>query len=77
MATLTLSIKVKPSAKTSRIERLADGTWRAQLKAPPVDGRANEELVALVAAHFNCRKAAVTIQAGAGGRMKLVKVESS
>ena len=77
MASFTLSIKVKPNAKTSRIEELPGGTWRAHLKAPPIDGRANEELIALVAEHFRCRKSAVSIKAGAGGRMKLVRVETA
>ncbi|MGH8527076.1 MAG: DUF167 domain-containing protein, partial [Gammaproteobacteria bacterium] len=53
-----------------------DGTWRAQLKSPPVDGKANEELIALVADHFGCRKSAVVIRSGAAGRMKLIKVEA-
>jgi uncharacterized protein len=58
----------------SELSQAADGTWVAKLKAPPVDGKANEELVALVAERFRCRKAAVTIKAGASGRMKLVRV---
>ena len=48
----------------------------SRLKAPPVDGKANEELIALVAEKFQCRKAAVTIKAGASGRIKLVRVEA-
>jgi uncharacterized protein len=66
---------VKPRARTSELTQAADGTWVAKLKAPPVDGKANEELVALVAERFQCRKAAVTIKSGAAGRTKLVKVE--
>jgi uncharacterized protein (TIGR00251 family) len=58
----------------SELSQAADGTWVAKLKAPPVDGKANEELVALVAEKFRCRKAAVTIKAGASGRTKLVRV---
>jgi uncharacterized protein YggU (UPF0235/DUF167 family) len=42
-----------------------------------VDGKANEELVALVARRFKCRRAAVSIKAGASGRTKLVKVEEA
>jgi uncharacterized protein (TIGR00251 family) len=75
MAAVTLQVKVKPRARTSELTQAADGTWVAKLKAPPVDGKANEELVALVAEHFQCRKAAVTIKSGAAGRTKLVKVE--
>jgi uncharacterized protein len=71
-----LRIKVKPNSRTSSLIQEADGSWRAQLKAPPVDGKANEELVALIAMHFKCRKAAVVIKSGASGRIKLVKVET-
>lgn len=71
---LTLQVKVKPRAKTSSLILTANGTWAAQLKSPPIDGRANAELVALVAERFQCRKAAVVIKSGASGRIKLVKV---
>jgi uncharacterized protein (TIGR00251 family) len=72
-----LQVKVKPRARTSSLEQTSDGTWLAKLKSPPIDGKANEELVTLVAERFRCRKAAVTIKSGATGRMKLVRVETS
>ncbi len=75
MATVLMRIKVKPKARNSELVQIPDGTWLARLKSPPVDGKANEELVALVAEHFKCRKAAVSIKSGASGRTKLVKVE--
>jgi len=74
MGAVILQVKVKPRARVSELSQAADGTWVAKLKAPPVDGKANEELVGLVAERFHCRKAAVTIKAGASGRTKLVKV---
>jgi uncharacterized protein (TIGR00251 family) len=70
----TIQVKVKPNARASRLELAHDGTWRALLKAPPVDGKANAELIALVAQHFGCARAAVTIRHGAGGRLKLVQI---
>ena len=72
---MILQVKVKPRSRISLLEQAPDGTWVARLKAPPVDGKANAELIALVAQRFGCRRAAVTIKAGAGGRTKLVKVE--
>jgi len=74
MSSTVLQVKVKPGSRNSSLEQLPDGTWTAQLKAPPVDGKANAELIALVATHFGCRKAAVTIKSGASGRTKLVSV---
>jgi hypothetical protein len=77
MPTVTLRIKVKPNARASSLEQEAGGTWLARLKSPPVDGKANEELIGLVAERFGCRKADVAIRSGASGRMKLVVVESA
>ncbi len=74
MAAMVLQIKVKPNARTSSLAQQPDGSWMAQLKSPPVDGKANKELVALLAEHFRCRKADVEIKSGASGRMKLVKI---
>jgi uncharacterized protein (TIGR00251 family) len=71
-----LRVKVKPRARISLLVQGPDGTWLAKLKSPPIDGKANEELVSLVAEHFKCRKAAVSIKSGASGRIKLVEIES-
>lgn len=67
-----IRVKVKPSARSSALEAQEDGSFTASLKAPPVDGKANAELVALVAKHFGVLRSAVSIKAGAGARMKLV-----
>lgn len=75
MSEVILRVKVKPRSKVSELVQAADGGWTARLKAPPVDGKANAELVALVAERFGCAKAAVSIEAGAAGRTKRVKVE--
>ena len=70
----TLQIKVKPNARASLLEE-SNGVWLAQLKSPPVDGKANAELIGLVAEKFGCRKAQVTIKVGASGRMKVVQIK--
>jgi uncharacterized protein len=72
-----LHIKVKPNARTSSLAQQSDGTWLAHIKALPIDGKANAELVALVAQQLGCKKSAVCIKVGAGGRMKLVSVADS
>lgn len=69
-----LQVKAKPNARVSMLTRQADGTWLAQLKSPPVDGKANAELIALVAREFGCSKSSVAIKAGAGGKFKRVVV---
>lgn len=72
---MLLQVRVKTRSRTSELVREADGTWVARLKAPPVDGRANQELLALVAAHLGCARTAVSVKSGARGRLKLIKVD--
>lgn len=71
----TIQIKVKTNARAVGLEELADGTWLARVKSPPVEGRANAELVRLVAGHFGLRPGQVTIKSGSSGRVKLVRLE--
>jgi hypothetical protein len=75
MTEMLLQVRVKPRAQTSSLVQEPDGTWLAHLKAPPVDGKANKELIALIAEHFHCRKADVTIKSGGAGRVKYVRLE--
>lgn len=69
-----IEVRVKPNAKTASLEEQPDGTWIAKVKAPPVEGKANEALIALVAEHFGVRKAQVTIRVGASGRLKQLEI---
>jgi uncharacterized protein len=61
----------------SSLTKQEDGTWLAQVKSPPVDGKANEELIALIAAQLGCCKADVSVKSGASGRMKLVQIRTA
>jgi uncharacterized protein (TIGR00251 family) len=70
-----IAVQVKPNARVSLLEEVEGGVWRAQLKSPPVDGKANQELLELVARHFGCPKAAVSLKSGASARLKLVRIE--
>ena len=74
---LFIHVKVRPHSRLSVLEQAADGTWLAQLKAAPIDGKANEELICLVAGRFGCRKSDVTIRSGVSGRRKLVQISPS
>jgi uncharacterized protein len=74
---IKIRVRVKPNSRTATLDEQDDGTWLARIKSPPVDGKANAELIALIAQHFGLSKAQVTISGGAGGRMKRVEIANS
>ena len=72
-----ISVRVKPRSSVSVLEQDTSGTWVARLQSSPVDGKANTELVALVARHFGCAKSSVSIISGATARLKLVRISGA
>ncbi len=71
---MVVQIKVKPNSKKPRIEEDAGGGMTVYLKSPPVEGKANEELIARLAERFGVPKSRVRIKSGHGSRMKLVEI---
>jgi len=71
-----IEVKVRPGARESALRQDASGAWFAELRSPPADGKANAELIGLVAKRFGCPKAAVSIKRGASSRLKLLQIES-
>jgi uncharacterized protein len=70
-----IEVKVKPEAAASVLQQDETGAWFAQLRSPPSGGKANAELIGLVAKRFGCSKSDVSIIRGASSRLKLVKIE--
>jgi uncharacterized protein (TIGR00251 family) len=70
-----LAVRVTPRASDNKItEVLNDGTVKIHIAAPPIDDRANEELVRFLADILGVAKSRIEIVAGQNGRDKLVSV---
>lgn len=69
-------IAVKAVPRASRTEIAGDeGEWlRVRVKAPPVDGKANEAIVKFFAGLLGVPKGAVAIASGDTGRIKRIRV---
>jgi len=68
------AVRVQPRASRTAVEGLRDGALLVRLTAPPVEGEANDALVALLADRLNVPKSAVRILSGERGRTKRVAV---
>ncbi len=70
-----LAVRVTPrSSKNEISEILNDGTVRIRLTAPPVEGKANEALVAFLSEVIGVPRSRIEIVAGLTGRDKLVSI---
>lgn len=70
-----LAIRVSPRARKTEIaEIMSDGTIKIRVAAPPVDGKANQALVAFLARILGVPSSNIEIIAGQTGRNKLVSI---
>jgi uncharacterized protein (TIGR00251 family) len=74
-AGVTLAVRAQPGAKKTAINGIYGEGTGAQLKiavhAPPVEGRANEALIAFLAATFDVPKSSVELKSGELARSKV------
>ena len=71
---VTLDVRVIPRAARSQIAGTRDSALLVRLKAPPVDGAANEELIRVIAGALGVSARNVSIVSGATSRRKRLRV---
>ena len=73
---ILLAVHVQPGAKRTEYVGPHGDRAKIRLAAPPVDGKANQALVAWVAKQFGVRKGDVSIIRGHSSRQKVVAVQT-
>ena len=71
---MDLDVRVTPRAGRSGIAGLRDGVVIIKLAAAPVDGAANDELIALLSKALDIPKRDITIVSGDRSRTKRVRI---
>lgn len=73
---MTVRVKVIPRSSKNEVSgELADGTIKVHVTAPPEKGKANEQVCAVLAAHYQVPVRAVHIMSGHGNPRKLVRID--
>ena len=70
------AVRVQPRASRNEIAGMQNGVLRVRLQAPPVDGAANEALVAFLADELGVPRRHIRIVSGFGSRNKVLEVDS-
>jgi uncharacterized protein (TIGR00251 family) len=73
---MTVEIYVQPGAKRSETAGEFDGKPKIRIKAPPVDGAANKEVIRFVAKSLNISKSSVRLVKGELSRHKTLEIDS-
>jgi hypothetical protein len=71
---LTFTVQVQPRSSRDEIAGVHDGRLKVRISAPPVEGKANERLIEVIAKAFCVPKSSVEIIKGQHSRVKTIKI---
>ncbi|MBI4302932.1 MAG: DUF167 domain-containing protein [Chloroflexi bacterium] len=67
-------VRVQPNAGRNEVSGFRDGVWHVRVAAPPVKGKANQELVKFLSAVLGVSKSNLTIEKGLTSKTKTIAV---
>ena len=73
---LLLFLRIQPKAAHNTLAEILGDERKLRITAPPVDGKANKHIVALLAKMCKVAKSDVIIESGALGRSKRIRIRS-
>ena len=69
-----ISLRIQPGAPKNEVAGFANGVWKIKITAPPVEGKANKELIEYLSEILDVAKSRITIVKGERGRDKVVSI---
>jgi uncharacterized protein (TIGR00251 family) len=69
-------VQVQPNARSNEVQGEKDGIWQLKIAAPPVKGKANQELVRFLSDVLQISKRNLEIEKGLTGRRKLIGISN-
>lgn len=69
-----ITVRVKANSKQTSVENSGDNIYTVRVKAPAIEGKANEAVIELLSEYFGRPKRNVVISKGARSKIKLVDI---
>ncbi len=73
---MRLFVTVKTNAREERVEETDATHFRVAVKVPPVEGKANQAVIRLLAAHLGVPSSRLTLRSGAFDKHKVLDLLS-
>lgn len=72
---MKISVKVKLRSKEEKIEKIDDDNFVVWVKELPIENKANEAIIRVLADYFNISRANISIISGFKSRQKTIEIE--
>ena len=72
---MMIRVVVRARARLERVVDRPDGSVKVWVTVPPVDGKANEDVLKILARHFHVKRSEISLIRGHASSNKWVEVE--
>ena len=69
-----ITVQVQPNASQNKLTRFEQGVWYLRIAAPPIKGKANQELLKFLSDILGVSKSSLTIEKGMTSKRKLIAI---
>lgn len=74
MEFMRITVKIKPNSKTVSVDKTGERAFAVRVKSPAKEGKANEELIAVLSGYFSVPKSRINVVIGKTGRNKIIDI---
>jgi len=67
-----ITVEVKTNSKEVKVEKITDQVFKVRLSATPIAGRANKQLIEVLANYFKVAKSQIEIKSGKTSKTKVL-----
>ena len=71
---MRIYVKVSPRSSKNEVIKLSEGDYKVRLTAPPLDNKANDMLIRVLAEHFDVPKSSLKIIGGKTAKTKIIEI---
>ena len=71
---MKIIVKAKPNARENRVQKIDESNFVVFVKEAPLQGKANEAIIKVLAKYFNTNSIMIEIISGRHSRTKIIKI---
>lgn len=71
---MKIFVKTKPKSKEEKVQRIDENHFIVSVKAPPIEGKANQAVLNLLPDYFKLPKHQIQIISGHTSRQKIIEI---
>ena len=72
---MRIEVRVQPRSSKEEITKVDKSSYKIYTRKPAVEGKANKEIISLLADYFNTKKNKIRIVSGLKARNKIVEID--